>query len=147
MKLTKSLLLLIVAIIAGSNASETFSNFNITNSATDSKCPSTSPSEIAINACSSVCESNIKITPVTGSSNKFTFNTFTDAKCETTSTPTEFTCAADGKTAVAIDKTTYSVICVPDKQDSSDKSDSSDSTKIGASVALLALVLISLLGL
>ncbi|KAK5580150.1 hypothetical protein RB653_000163 [Dictyostelium firmibasis] len=147
MKSTKSLLLLIVAIIAGSNATETFSNFNVTSSATGSKCL-TNPVELKIGSCQSACESVIMISQVTGSTSKFTFNQFgiADAKCAAASTSSnEFTCT-DGTSKVAIGETTYSVVCVPDKTNSSE-SDSSDSSRVGASFALFALGLLSFLSL
>ncbi|KAM9998698.1 hypothetical protein ACTFIY_008352 [Dictyostelium cf. discoideum] len=147
MKLNKSLLLLIVAIIASSNAAETFSNFELTNSAANSQC-STTPVELKVNTCQSACGSIIKVSPVSGSTSKFTFNQFdvADTKCAaTTPASNEFTCV-DGKSKVAIGTTTYSVVCVPDKSNSSE-SDSSDSTIIGASFALAALALLSMLAL
>ncbi|KAN0006541.1 hypothetical protein ACTFIU_003254 [Dictyostelium citrinum] len=140
MKLNKSLLLLIVAIIASSNAAETFSNFDVTNSAANSKC-ATTPAELKLDSCQSACESIIKVLPVSGSTSKFTFNQYgsTDTKCAAT-TPV----SSHGKSKVAIGTTTYSVVCVPD---SASESDSSDSTRIGASFALFALALISMLAL
>ncbi|KAN0006540.1 hypothetical protein ACTFIU_003253 [Dictyostelium citrinum] len=137
MKLNKSLLLLIVAIIASSNAAETFSNFDVTNSAANSKC-ATTPAELKLGSCQSA---------LSGSTSKFTLNRYgsTDTKCAAT-TPVssdEFTCV-DGKSKVAIGTTTYSVVCVPD---SASESDSSDSTRISASFALFALALISMLAL
>ncbi|KAN0042376.1 hypothetical protein ACTFIV_004939 [Dictyostelium citrinum] len=146
MKLTNSLLLLIVAIIASSNAAETFSNFDVTNSAANSKC-ATTPAELKLDSCQSACESIIKVLPVSGSTSKFTFNQYesTDTKCAATTpvSSNEFTCV-DGKSKVAIGTTTYSVVCVPD---SASESDSSDSTRIGASFALFALALLSMLAL
>ncbi|KAN0042736.1 hypothetical protein ACTA71_012659 [Dictyostelium dimigraforme] len=149
MKLTKSLLLLIVAMFAASNAAETFSNFNVTNSAADSQCL-TVPVDLKLNNCQSACQSIIKVLPVTGSTSKFTFNQYADNddKCESaTSSSDEFTCV-DGKSKVAIGTTTFSVVCVPDKSTSSEDHDnSSDSSRIGASFALFALVLLSMLAL
>ncbi|KAN0042733.1 hypothetical protein ACTA71_012656 [Dictyostelium dimigraforme] len=147
MKLTKSLLLLIVAMFSASNAAETFSNFNVTNSAADSQCL-TVPVDLKLNNCQSACQSIIKVLPVTGSTSKFTFNQYADDKCETAaSSSDEFTCV-DGKSKVAIGTTTFSVVCVPDKSTSSEDHDnSSDSSRIGASFALFALVLLSMLAL
>ncbi|KAK5580151.1 hypothetical protein RB653_000164 [Dictyostelium firmibasis] len=153
MKFTKSLLLLIVAIIAGSNATETFSNFNVTNSAAGSKCL-TAPVELKIGSCQSACESVIMISLIDYPSN-FTFNQFgtTDSKCASAFTFSyNFTCT-DGTSKVPIEETTYSVVCVPDKSNSSQSNssysefDSSDSSRLGSSFALFALGLLSLLSL
>ncbi|KAM9957762.1 hypothetical protein ACTFIW_012733 [Dictyostelium discoideum] len=147
MKFTKSLLLLIVAVIASSNAAETFSNFQVTNSEASSPCVTT-PVELKVSTCQSACGSILNVLPVTGSTSKFTFNQFgaQDTKCAAASTSSnEFTCV-DGKSKVAITGTTYSVVCVPDKTNSSE-SDSSDSTRIGASFALAASILLSMLAL
>ncbi|KAM9993324.1 hypothetical protein ACTFIZ_011276 [Dictyostelium cf. discoideum] len=73
MKLNKSLLLLIVAIIASSKAAEIFSNFEVSNSAANSQCL-TKPVELEVNTCKYACESFIKVFPVSNSTSKFIFN-------------------------------------------------------------------------
>ncbi|KAK5581562.1 hypothetical protein RB653_001598 [Dictyostelium firmibasis] len=106
------------------------------------------PVELKIGSCQSACESVIKISQVTCSTSKFTFNQYgnDDAKCAAKSTSlNKFTCA-DGTSKVPIGETTYSVVCVPDKTNSSE-SDSSDSSRVGASFALFALGLIPFLSL
>ncbi|KAN0038683.1 hypothetical protein ACTA71_000869 [Dictyostelium dimigraforme] len=140
MKYYKSLLLLIVTIITGSNAYEASIYFNISNPVVGIKCGSQTLTYLMVTQNSCVpCLNGFKISPVINSTNKFTFNTYSDFYCQTKANQIEFKCNEKGKSSLSLGDTTYPIICIDPSY--------SSSPKIVYNTTLLALVLLFLIAL